>query len=50
MLRLRSIGWHGGEPEFRAALRDGILLPPRKEIYPAPHYLEFGQKLRGWAN
>jgi putative restriction endonuclease len=48
--RLRSIGWHGGESEFRAALRDQILLPPKKEIYPAPEYLEFGQKLRGWAN
>jgi putative restriction endonuclease len=48
--RLRSIGWHGGESEFKAALRDQILLPAKKEIYPAPEYLEFGQKLRGWAN
>jgi hypothetical protein len=48
--RLRSIGWHGGESEFKAALRDQILLPPKKGIYPAPGYLEFGQKLRGWAN
>jgi putative restriction endonuclease len=48
--RLRSIGWHGGESEFKTALRDQILLPPKKEIYPAPEYLEFGQKLRGWAN
>lgn len=48
--RLQSIGWHGGESEFKAALRDQILLPPKKEIYPAPEYLEFGQILRGWAN
>ena len=50
MIRLRAIGWHGGEPEFRSALRDEILLPPRRDIYPSPDYLEFGQKLRGWAN
>ena len=48
--RLRSIGWHGGEPEFKSALRDEILLPPKKEIYPAVDYLEFGQKIRGWIN
>jgi putative restriction endonuclease len=48
--RLRTIGWHGGEPEFKAALRDEILLPPRKEIYPAVEYLEFGQQIRGWIN
>jgi putative restriction endonuclease len=48
--RLRTIGWHGGESEFKAALRDEILLPPKREIYPAPSYLEFGQKLRGWTN
>ena len=48
--RLRAIGWHGGEPEFKAALRDEILLPPKKEIYPAVEYLEFGQKIRGWIN
>ncbi|MGH7953146.1 MAG: hypothetical protein ACREFE_14690, partial [Limisphaerales bacterium] len=48
--RLRTIGWHGGESEFKSALRDEILLPPKKEIYPSPNYLEFGQKLRGWAN
>jgi len=34
----------------KAALRDEILLPPKKEIYPLPAYLEFGQKLRGWIN
>ena len=50
LLRLRSIGWHGGEPEFKAALRDEILLPPKKQIYPAPEYLAFGQELRGWSN
>ncbi len=48
--RLRTIGWHGGESEFKAALRDEILLPPKKEIYPSPNYLEFGQQLRGWIN
>jgi putative restriction endonuclease len=48
--RLRAIGWHGGESEFKAALRDEILLPPKKEIYPLPGYLEFGQKIRGWIN
>jgi putative restriction endonuclease len=48
--RLRTIGWHGGESEFKAALRDEILLPPKKEIYPSPNYLEFGQTLRGWIN
>ncbi len=48
--RLRTIGWHGGESEFKAGLRDQILLPPKKEIYPSVEYLEFGQALRGWAN
>jgi putative restriction endonuclease len=48
--RLRMIGWHSGESEFKAALRDEILLPPKKEIYPSPNYLEFGQTLRGWIN
>ncbi|HUA69198.1 MAG TPA: HNH endonuclease [Candidatus Saccharimonadales bacterium] len=48
--RLRTIGWHSGESEFKSALRDEILLPPKKEIYPLPEYLEFGRKLRGWIN
>ncbi len=48
--RLHSIGWHGGEIEFKAALRDEILLPPKKEVYPSIDYLEFGQKIRGWIN
>jgi hypothetical protein len=48
--RLRTIGWHGGESEFKAALRDEISLPPKREIYPAIEYLEFGQKIRGWIN
>jgi putative restriction endonuclease len=48
--RLRVIGWHGGETEFKAGLRDEILLPPKKEIYPSPSYLEFGQTIRGWRN
>jgi putative restriction endonuclease len=46
---LRSIGWDGGEKEFRSALRDQILLPPRRSLYPAREYLEFGQQLRRWA-
>jgi hypothetical protein len=48
--RLRAIGWHGGETEFKEALRDEILFPPKKAIYSSPEYLEFGQKLRGWIN
>jgi putative restriction endonuclease len=45
---LRKIGWDGGEREFRGALRDQILLPPKRALYPAPDYLEFGQRLRSW--
>ena len=48
MARLRRIGWDGGEKAFRATLRDQILLPPRREHYPEPDYLVFGQRLRGW--
>jgi putative restriction endonuclease len=47
---LRRIGWDGGEAEFKAALRDQVLLPPRKAIYPDPDYLVFGQELRGWSS
>lgn len=47
--QLRSIGWDGGEPEFKSALRDQILLPPRKGTYPSADYLILGQRLRGWA-
>jgi putative restriction endonuclease len=47
---LRAIGWEGGEPEFRAALRDQILLPPKREIYPDPDYLRFGQEIRCWTS
>ena len=46
---LRRIGWDGGEVEFKAALRDQILLPPKRSLYPAPDYLQFGQELRRWA-
>jgi hypothetical protein len=48
MARLRRIGWDGGEKAFRATLRDQILLPSRREYYPDPDYLIFGQSLRGW--
>ncbi len=48
--RLRAIGWQGGEDEFKEALRDEILFPPKRQIYPSPEYLEFGQTLRGWIN
>jgi putative restriction endonuclease len=48
MDRLRRIGWDGGEKAFRATLRDQILLPARREYYPEPDYLTFGQSLRGW--
>lgn len=47
--QLRRIGWDGGEAQFKAALRDQILLPPKRSLYPAPDYLEFGQELRRWA-
>jgi len=46
---LRKIGWDGGEKEFRTMLRDQILLPPKRELYPAPDYLKFGQEIRSWA-
>jgi hypothetical protein len=45
---LRSIGWDGGESDFRASLRDHINLPARSDLYPDPDYLFFGQQLRGW--
>jgi len=45
---LRSIGWDGGAAEFKAGLRDQILLPNRRAHYPDPEYLLFGQELRGW--
>lgn len=45
---LRSIGWDGGEAEFKESLRDQILLPSRRAHYPDPEYLLFGQHLRGW--
>jgi putative restriction endonuclease len=46
---LRSIGWDGGAAEFKASLRDQILLPARRTHYPDPDYLIFGQQLRGWS-
>ena len=45
---LRSIGWDGGAVEFKASLRDQILLPARRAYYPDSDYLVFGQQLRGW--
>lgn len=48
MAELRSIGWDSGAAEFRAGLRDQILLPARRAYYPDPDYLIFGQELRGW--
>jgi putative restriction endonuclease len=46
--RLRAIGWDGGEKAFRDTCRDTINLPSRREFYPDPDYLVFGQVLRGW--
>jgi len=45
---LHAIGWDGGATEFKASLRDQILLPARRPHYPDPSYLVFGQELRGW--
>jgi putative restriction endonuclease len=49
MSELHSIGWDGGAAEFKASLRDQIILPARRAHYPDPDYLVFGQQLRGWA-
>jgi putative restriction endonuclease len=49
MAELHSIGWDGGAAEFKASLRDQILLPARRAHYPDLGYLLFGQGLRGWA-
>ncbi len=49
MSDLHAIGWDGGAREFRAGLRDQILLPARRAHYPEPNYLVFGQQLRGWS-
>jgi putative restriction endonuclease len=46
--KLRAIGWDGGENAFRDSCRDAINLPSRREFYPDPDYLVFGQVLRGW--
>jgi putative restriction endonuclease len=46
--KLRAIGWDGGEKAFRDICRDTINLPSRREFYPDPDYLVFGQVLRGW--
>jgi putative restriction endonuclease len=46
--KLRAIGWDGGERAFRGTCRDAINLPSRREFYPDPDYLVFGQVLRGW--
>jgi putative restriction endonuclease len=46
--KLRAIGWEGGEKAFYDGCRDAINLPARREFYPDPDYLVFGQVLRGW--
>ena len=46
---LHSIAWDGGAAEFKASLRDQILLPARRTHYPDPDYLLLGGQLRGWA-
>ncbi len=46
---LHSVGWDGGAAEFRASLRDQILMPAHRAYYPDPDYLVFGQQLRGWS-
>lgn len=48
MVELHSIGWDGGAADFKAGLRDQILLPARRDHYPDPQNLVFGQQLRGW--
>ena len=45
---LRSVGWDGGFDMFKSTLRDQIILPRRREHYPDPEKLVFGQTLRGW--
>lgn len=45
---LRALGWDGGIDLFKSTLRDQILLPARRQFYPDPDYLVFGQSLRGW--
>lgn len=49
MAELHMIGWDGGAAEFKAGLRDQILLPARRVHYPDPDYLVFGQRMRGWS-
>jgi putative restriction endonuclease len=48
-VEFRAIGWDSGESEFRATLRDQILLPARRNHFPDPSYLVLGQQLRGWS-
>jgi putative restriction endonuclease len=45
---LKSLGWDGGIQLFKSTLRDQILLPARRDLYPDTDYLIFGQALRGW--
>ncbi len=45
---LRALGWDGGIDLFKSTLRDQILVPARRQFYPDPDYLVFGQSLRGW--
>jgi predicted restriction endonuclease len=46
--QLKALGWDGGIDLFRSTLRDQILLPARRQLYPDSEYLIFGQVLRGW--
>lgn len=48
MAELHAIGWDDCATEFKASLRDQIILPARRAHYPDPDYLLFGQELRGW--
>jgi putative restriction endonuclease len=47
--RLRSLGWDDGIDLFRSTLRNQIILPARRNLYPDTDYLVFGQGLRGWS-
>jgi putative restriction endonuclease len=45
---LKVLGWDGGIDLFKSTLRDQIALPGKRQFYPDPDYLVFGQYLRGW--
>lgn len=46
---LKGSAEDGGWPEFRAALRPQIILPPDKRDRPSPQRLEESNHLRGWS-